>query len=126
MIHYCNRYAFIILLLIAVMKLIFFGCVVVPIINCFNLRPYVSVFIFGSVLIFEACVHSFLSVFYFFPNNSPSEIMKNIFFILSKKLFLFLKYIFKFLYFSATLSQLLWLEMTLFSKKASYKIQKHS
>ena len=38
-----------------------------------------------------ACVHYFLSNFYFSPNDSPSKTMKNDF-ISSKKLFLFLRH----------------------------------
>ena len=45
----------------------------------------------------KACVHYFLSNFYFSPNDSPSKTMKNVFYFIEKALFV-LK-IFKFLYF---------------------------
>ena len=41
---------------------------------------------------FKACVHYFLSNFYFQPNDRPSKTMKNVFFISSKKLFSFWRY----------------------------------
>ena len=40
----------------------------------------------------QACVRYFLSNFYFSPNDSPLKTMKNVFFISSKKLYLFLRY----------------------------------
>ena len=39
----------------------------------------------------KACVHYFLSNFYFSPNDSPSKIMKNVFYFIIK-LFSFLRY----------------------------------
>ena len=32
--------------------------------------------------LFKACVHYFLSTFYFSPNDSPSKIMKNVFYFI--------------------------------------------
>ena len=55
----------------------------------------------NNLLLFKACVSYFLSNFYFSPNDSPSKTMK-IFFISSKKLFLFLRYS-NFVFLSSTL-----------------------
>ena len=49
------------------------------------------------IFILKACVHYFLSNFYFSPNDSPSKTMKNVFHFIWKALFV-LK-IFKFLHF---------------------------
>ena len=52
----------------------------------------------------KACLHFYLSTFYFSPKDSPPKTMKNVFFISSKKLFSFSRYsnfcIFFFLSFS--------------------------
>ena len=43
-------------------------------------------------LFIKACVCYFLLNFYFSPNDSPSKMMKNVFFISCKKLFSFSRY----------------------------------
>ena len=52
--------------------------------------------LFVKTVVRIACVHYFLSNFYFSPNDSPSKTMKNVFYFIKKALFI-LK-IFKFLY----------------------------
>ena len=58
----------------------------------FNHKILLIIFFF-----FKACVRYFLSNFYFLPNDSPSETMKNVSYFIKKALFI-LK-IFKVLYF---------------------------
>ena len=57
--------------------------------------------LFVKTVVRIACVHYFLSNFYFSPNDSPSKTMKNVFYFIKKALFV-LK-IFKFLYFCLSL-----------------------